>query len=242
MTGEARDPAVTVSRARAGRHGAERARGVSRDYLPALRFPVLTRFFDPFIHLVMGEERFKRALVEQAAPRPGQRILDLGCGTGTLALMAKQAEPAAAVTGLDADPAILALAREKADEAGIEIELDHGLSTELPYEDGSVDTVLSTLFFHHLGGADKRRTATEIARVLRPGGELHVVDYGRPSGPLMRAAITTVRLFDGLENTRDNVAGALPEIFEAAGLEEASEGQRFRTVFGSLSLYRARRS
>ena len=213
-----------------------------REYLPALRFPALTRFFDPLVHFVMGEARFKRALVEQAAPQAGQRILDLGCGTGTLALMVKEAAAGAEVIGLDADPEILALAREKAGAAGAEIQLDEGLSTDLPYKDGSLDAVVSTLFFHHLSGADKRRTASEIARVLRPGGELHVVDYGRPSDPVMRVAITTVRLFDGFENTRDNVAGALPEIFGSGGFEEVSEGQRFRTVFGSLSLYRARRS
>lgn len=214
----------------------------SRDYLPTLRFPALTRFFDPLVRFVMREERFKRALVEQAAPKPGQRVLDLGCGTGTLALMLTQAEPAADVVGLDADPDILEIAASKAAKAEAEIALDRGLSTELPYDDGSFDLVLSTLFFHHLSGDDKERTAREVARVLRPGGELLVVDYGRPSDPLMRAAITTVRLFDGIEPTRDNVVGRLPAIFEEAGFEPATKLDRFRTVFGSLSLYRARRS
>jgi SAM-dependent methyltransferase len=210
-----------------------------RAYLPALRFPALTRFFDPLVGLAMPEQRFKGALVEQAAPTPGQRILDIGCGTGTLALMAKEAAPEAEVVGLDADPEILERARAKADRSGVEIEFDEGLSTELPYEDRSFDRVHSTLFFHHLSGADKRSTAAEIARVLRPGGELHVADWGRQPDPLMRAAITTVRLFDGLEQTRDNVAGALPEIFAEAGLARPTETGRFRTVFGSLSLYRA---
>ncbi len=211
-----------------------------REYLPALRFPALTRFFDPLVHFVMREERFKRALVEQAHPRPGQRILDLGCGTGTLALMVKESEPEAEVVGLDADPEILEIAAGKAEEAGVGIEFDQALSTELPYGKRSFDTVLSTLFFHHLTGEDKRRTARGVKRVLRPGGELHVIDYGRPTDPVMRAAITTVRLFDGIEQTRDNVAGALPEIFASAGLHQLAETKRFRTVFGSLSLYRAR--
>jgi SAM-dependent methyltransferase len=211
----------------------------SRTYLPALRFKALTRFFDPLVGLAMPERRFKGALVQQADPKPGQRLLDVGCGTGTLALMAKEAAPDAEVIGLDADPEILERARAKAEEAGVAIGLDEGLSTKLPYEDQSFDLVVSTLFFHHLTGADKRRTASEIARVLKRGGALHVVDYGRPPDPLMRAAITTVRMFDGFEQTRDNVAGALPAIFEEAGFESPSETRRFRTVFGSLSLYRA---
>ena len=213
----------------------------SRDgYLPALRFRALTRFFDPLVGLAMPERRFKGALVAQADPKPGQRVLDIGCGTGTLALMLKEMEPQADVVGLDADPEILERAGSKASETGIEIQFDEALSTELPYEDDSFDLVVSTLFFHHLTGDDKRRTAAEIARVLRRGGELHVVDYGPPTDPLMRAAITTVRLFDGIEQTRDNVAGALAGIFEEAGLRHPVETRCFRTVFGSLSLYTAK--
>jgi SAM-dependent methyltransferase len=211
-----------------------------RRYLPALRFPALTRFFDPLVGRAIPERRFKGALVAQANPKPGQRVLDLGCGTGTLALMLKAAEADVEVVGLDADPEILARARSKASEAGVDIEFDEAFSTELPYDDGSFDLVVSTLFFHHLTGADKRRTATEITRVLRPRGELHVADWGRPSDPLMAAAFLGVRVFDGFENTRDNVAGALPEIFEEAGLEQAEQLGKLRTLFGTLAFYRAR--
>ena len=210
-------------------------------YLPALRFPALTRFFDPVIHFGLPEQRFKRRLLEQAAPGPGQRILDLGCGTGTLAIMVKADQPGAEVIGLDADPEILALARSKAEAGGAEVRFDQGLSTELPYEEASFDRVLTTLFFHHLTGADKRRTAGEMARVLRPGGELHVADWGRPAHPLMRVLFTGVRFFDGFERTRDNAAGALPKILEQGGLARAAETARFKPAFGTLALYRAER-
>jgi ubiquinone/menaquinone biosynthesis C-methylase UbiE len=216
---------------------------VSRDsYLPALRFPALTRFYDPLIRLTTRESLFKRRLVEQASPETGQRVLDLGCGTGTLALIVKERQPAADVVGLDADPEMLDQARSKADRAGVELRLDEGFSTELPYPDASFDRVLSTLFFHHLDLESKRRTAREIARVLDKGGELHVADWGRPSDPLMAAAFLGVRLFDGFENTRENARGALPSIFEQAGLEDAEQTDRLRTAFGTLALYRARRS
>lgn len=211
------------------------------EFLPALRFPALTRFFDSFVRLGMPEERFKRRLIEQASPAGAKRILDIGAGTGTLAMMLKRVAPAAEVVALDADPDILEIAREKSEKDGVEIRLVHGFSNALPFEDKSFDRVLSTLFFHHLTGEAKRGTAAEIARVLRPGGELHVADLGRPSDPLMGALVMSVRVFDGFEQTRDNVNGALPEIFAAAGLDDVSEGDRFRTAVGTVALYRARR-
>jgi ubiquinone/menaquinone biosynthesis C-methylase UbiE len=216
---------------------------VSEDgYLRALRFPALTRVYDPLIRLTTRESLFKRRLVEQAHPEPGQRFLDLGCGTGTLALLVKERQAAADVVGLDADPEMLDQARSKAERAGVELRLDEGFSTELPYPDAGFDRVLSTLFFHHLDLESKHRTAREIARVLDRGGELHVADWGRPSDPLMAAAFLGVRLFDGFENTRENGRGALPSIFEQAGMKDAEQTDRLRTPFGTLALYRARRS
>jgi ubiquinone/menaquinone biosynthesis C-methylase UbiE len=214
----------------------------SRGYLPALRFQALTRLYDPVVRLTSREGRFKELLVDQAAPAPGQRILDLGCGTGTLALQVKRREPRAELVGLDADPEMLAQARQKAEQAGVELELTEGFSTELPYEDASFDRVLSTLFFHHLDPEPKRQTAREIARVLNKGGELHVADWGRPSDPLMATAFLSIRLLDGFENTADNVRGELPRIFEEAGLQRAEQTDRLRTVLGTLALYRAERS
>ena len=107
-------------------------------------------------------------------------MLDLGSGSGTLAVWAKQATPGVRIRGLDGDPAIIAQAVRKAARAGVEIPFDEGLSYDLPYEDASFDRVLSSLFFHHLVLRDKERTIAEIARVLRPGGELHVADWGAP--------------------------------------------------------------
>jgi ubiquinone/menaquinone biosynthesis C-methylase UbiE len=214
----------------------------SGGYLPALRFRALTRLYDPVIRFTTREGRFKELLVEQAAPAPGQRILDLGCGTGTLAIQVKQREPGAEVAGLDADPEMLSQARSKAERAGVKLELTEGYSTALPYESQSFDRVLSTLFFHHLDPEPKRQSAREIARVLRKGGELHVADWGRPSDPAMAAAFFLgIRLLDGFENTAENYRGELPAIFEEAGLEAAEQTDRLRTPLGTLALYRARR-
>lgn len=211
-------------------------------YVAALRFPALDRAFDPLVRMTMRETRFKRQLLDQAAIEPGQRVLDLGCGTGTLAILVKERVPGSEVIGLDGDPQILEQARAKASAAELEARFDHGYSTELPYESASFERVLSTLFFHHLTTDDKRKTLREIARVLRPGGELHIADFTRPSDPLMALGFSVVRLFDGIERTRVNARGQLATLVSEAGLHAVSQGSRLRTAFGTLALMRAARA
>ncbi len=211
----------------------------SAQYVPALGVERLTAFYDPVVRLTTREARFKRLLLDQAALQPGQRVLDLACGTGTLAVAAKDRAPEADVRGLDGDPAVLSRARDKARAAGVEVHFDEGHSEQLPYGDGSFDVVLSTLFFHHLRREAKERTAREIARVLAAGGALHVADWGPPGDPVMRVAFTAIRVLDGFEPTRDNAAGTLPSIFRGAGLAPSGERDRLRTVFGSLVFYSA---
>ena len=211
-----------------------------RSYIPALRFRALTGLYDPVVRATTRERTFKRQLVEKLDPAPGERVLDLACGTGTLALMIAERYPQAGVTGVDGDPEVLRRARDKAERAGAPIDFDEGFSTELPYKDQSFDRVASTLFFHHLTTPDKARTLAEVRRVLRPGGELHVADWTKPSDPLMAALFWPVRLLDGLDVTRANADGTLPRMFERAGLGVTTEHDRLRTGFGSLALWSAR--
>jgi ubiquinone/menaquinone biosynthesis C-methylase UbiE len=211
------------------------------DYLPAARFDSLTPLFDVFVRATTRERTFKRKLLEQAQLDGGIDVLDLGSGSGTLAIWAKQRDPRIRIRGLDGDPAIIAQARRKATRAGVEIPFDEGLSYELPYADASFDRVLSSLFFHHLVLRDKERTIAEIARVLRPGGELHVADFGEPRSFPSKVGAVFIRRFDGDEPTRDNLAGRLPELFEAGGLADARERERVSAPVGVISLYSARR-
>jgi ubiquinone/menaquinone biosynthesis C-methylase UbiE len=210
-----------------------------RTFLPALRFHALTPVFDHAVRLTTREHRFKRLLLDQAGIRPGESVLDVGAGTGTLAIMAAREVPDAHVTGLDADPEILALARRKAAAAGVDVAFVEGFSTDLPFPDSHFDVVLSSLFFHHLEHDVKTRTLLELNRVLAPGGRLHVADWGKPSDPLMAAAVLQVRALDGFGVTADNVSGALPRLFEQAGFEHATVRDRLRTPLGTLALYEA---
>jgi len=145
------------------------------------------------------------------------------------------------VVGLDGDSKVLAIARAKAAKAGSDVTLDHGMAFELPYPDSSFDRVLSSLLFHHLTRENKGRALEETFRVLRPGGELHVADWGKAQNTLVRAAFLLVQLLDGFKTTADNVLGLLPEFFRAVGFQEVEETARYMTVVGTLSLYRARK-
>jgi SAM-dependent methyltransferase len=132
------------------------------------------------------------------------------------------------------------LARARAKAPGLRF--DEAMAQELPYEDGSFDAVVTSLFLHHLTRDAKQAVLGEVVRVLRPGGELQIADWGRPSDPLMAVAFTGIRLLDGFEPTRDNVRGELPAIIEGAGLSDARERGRLRTMFGTLAFYSAVRA
>ena len=210
----------------------------SEQYIPALSYDRLTFLYDPVVRLTTREAAFKMALLAQAQIQPGQRVLDLACGTATLTIAIKLAHPQATVVGIDGDPAILRQARAKAERNRADIQFDEGLSYELPYADESFDHVLSSLFFHHLTRGNKLRTLAEVRRVLKPGGEFHVADWGAPQNVLMKLASQGIVMLDGA-TTKDNFAGQLPEFIGRPGFEGVEETQHFNSLFGTIRLHKA---
>ncbi len=206
-------------------------------YIPALGHAWLTGLYDPVLRATMREATFKSRLVAQADLRPGHRVLDIGCGTATLTIEIKRSQPEAEVVGLDGDPDVLRRAAAKVAAAGLTIALDHGFSDRLPYADASFDRVLTSLLLHHLTAETKRKTLAEIRRVLRPGGQVHIADWGKAQDAVMRGAFFLIQLLDGFATTTDNVNGKIPEFLREAGLADVRETGRLRTVFGTLSLY-----
>lgn len=220
----------------------ERLREQNRtEYIPALRYGWLTPLYDPLIRWTLRESTFKRHLLEQAQIESYHRVLDLGCGTGTLTLLIKSHYPKAEVVGIDADPKVLEVAIAKAATAGLSVRFDRGMAFELPYPDASFDRVLSSLLFHHLTRENKVCTLKEVYRILRPGGELHVADWGKAPNRLMRMAFLFVQALDGCETTTDNVKGLLPVLFQTTGFEDIQESDHYLTIVGALSLYRAQK-
>ena len=210
----------------------------SDKYVPALSYDFLTPLYDPIVALTTREKTFKRELLRQIDLRAGKRTLDLGCGTATLTIDLKRSCPQAEVFGLDGDAKILALAGRKVEKADVEVALDAGLSYEMPYAGGFFDSVVSSLFFHHLTPENKQKTLAEIFRVLKSGGFLHVADWGKPANLLMKIASLPIEWLDGA-TTKDSFRGKLPELMAEAGFSEVIETASFDSVFGTIRLHRA---
>lgn len=214
-------------------------RGNEAPYVPALGYRWLTPLYDGVVAMTTREATIKASLIEQARIESGHQVLDLASGTGTLAVRIKQQEPGAEVTGVDGDTAMISRAVRKAQRAGVFVRFDRALSWSLPYPSATFDRVVSSLFFHHLSWDAKVRTAHEVYRVLKPGAELHVADWGRSANAVMRGLFLFVQLLDGVETTRDNVAGRLVALLQGAGFIDVSQERAYSTMFGTLALYRA---
>lgn len=212
------------------------------NYIPALSYDLLTPFYDPVVRLTTRESVFKKALIEQSGIEAATSVLDLACGTGTLTVLIKTAAPQAEVVGIDGDPKILKLAREKARAGNFEIQFDEGMSFDLPYQNESFDRVVSSLFFHHLTRENKLKTFGEVKRVLKQGGEFHIADWGLPANLPMRFSSRLIGLLDGYETTADNFNGLLPKLIADAGFKEIEETNRYNTFFGTIRLHKAQKT
>ncbi|MEV0534265.1 methyltransferase domain-containing protein [Kitasatospora sp. NPDC050463] len=213
-----------------------------RAFTPALGRLAPTRFYDPVIALM--RERLWRALTAMhAAPRPEDVIVDVGCGTGSLALLLQRIEPRARIVGVDPDPDMLARARRKSVPGDAAPQWELGMGDALPQllGTGSASTVVSSLVLHQCPLATKRAVLASMSAVLRPGGRLVIADYGRQRTALMRLAFRTVQLADGREDTQPQADGVLPELIREAGFREVREAEVVPTISGSVSVYTARR-
>ncbi|MGC2306744.1 class I SAM-dependent methyltransferase [Candidatus Binatus sp.] len=206
-----------------------------RSYIPAFGKRWLLPLYDPFLW-ILGADKAKQPLIEQAEVKAGFRVLDIGCGTGSMAINIKRMHPEAEVVGIDPDPDALALSMRKAKRTGLSIEFDRGFADHMPYADASFDRVFSSFMFHHLAADEKTATLGEIRRVLKPGGSLHLLDFvhehdAHSGAPAHR------HLIHRNGAVADRIESRMTSLMDEAGFADAKELKRGRNFFGPIAYF-----
>ena len=210
-----------------------------QEFTPALGRPELTGSYDRAIRLWTRERVWRTALLEQLAPKSDDSLVDVGCGTGTFAIMLKHRAPGATVVGLDPDSAILEIAAAKAAHAGVEIEWRKGFARDAAQFPSAFDKAVSSLVFHQVPIAEKRAGISAMMTTVRPGGEVHIADYARQDGWLMRRLFGIFQRLDGYENTQLNADGAIEQLLGEAATGSGDALRIVRTPTGAIRRFRA---
>lgn len=205
-----------------------------REFLPAAGHDWLLPLYDPFSKL-LGATAAHRQLLAQAKITQGQRVLEVGCGTGNLTLLVKQRHPDVEVVGLDPDAKALRRAQSKARRQRLDVRFEQGFADALTDADASYDCVLSAFMFHHLKRAEKAATLRDIRRVLKPGGRLHVLDFAAADEHVHGGL---ARLFHRHEDPTDTPEPTLVELMREAGFAAAAEIVRRHNFVSRVAYHR----
>jgi ubiquinone/menaquinone biosynthesis C-methylase UbiE len=200
-------------------------------FLPAAGRDWALPLYDPLVRLI-GGDRARSTALELAAPRAGQVVLDVGCGTGSLTILIKQVHPTVEVVGLDPDPRALARADRKAKRATLDIRLDRGFADALPYSDAFFDRVYSSFVYHHLGRGEKEAMLLEARRVLKPGGLLCLLDF---EGPAAGAHRGLHRWLHSSAVLADNGDAQILTYIRQAGFVDPKRMRRGTMAFGLVA-------
>jgi ubiquinone/menaquinone biosynthesis C-methylase UbiE len=197
-----------------------------RGYLPAAGRDVFLPLYD-LIAKLLGADGARQMLLDLAPLRPGDHVLDIGCGTGTFATILKQRAAGVDVTGLDPDPKALARAKRKAAEGKVSVRFDQGFADSLEYPAASFEVVFSSFMFHHLESSNREKTLHEVRRVLKPGGSFYLLDFEvNPSGHGL------FNLFHSGERLRDNTESRILALMGDAGFSDRKKVAVRPVLFG----------
>lgn len=198
---------------------------MSRAFIPAAGHDFFLPLYDPLWRL-LGGERVRATFIREAQLAAPQRILDIGCGTGSLPVQIAATVPGTQVTGLDPDPKALGRGTAKATAAGVDVSWREGFGDELPFEDGAFDRVVSSFMFHHLDPDVKRGMLREARRVLAPGGSLHLIDFGGQTEGKDGVLARLLHSHEGMSGNLD------ADLFAEAGFGDVREVSRGHFLFG----------
>lgn len=214
----------------------------SASYTPALGVRALTPLYDAAIALLTRENVWRSAFIEAIALKDGESLLDVGCGTGTLAVRLAKTQPRADVHGIDPDPDVLDRARVKAARARVRVSFHEGfLDDSFLSGRAKFDVIASSLVLHQVPLAGKQEILLAMRRALKPGGRFFIADYGLQRTALMRRLFrATVQALDGVADTQPNADGVLPKLIEKAGFAHVNETKVTSTMTGSISILAAR--
>ena len=195
-------------------------------------------YYDLTVNLVtLGRARgLRKATVEQALIKSGDTVLDVGCGTGEVTLLAKTHAKNGKVYGIEPAPEMIAVARQKAARKGLDIDFRVGVIEDLPFGDSSIDVVTSSLMMHHLPEDLKVRGLAEIHRVLRspdpasgkPGGRLLIADFMRPTGSFLNHLFIAFTRHQGLQSGIED----LQKLLKAAGFGQITQVDKTVLLIG----------
>lgn len=189
-------------------------------------------WYDILVKVVLlgKEQQFRESVVDLAKIQSGETVMDVGCGTGTFAIIARQrADPSAKIYATDASPEMIEQARQKAAQAGVTVDFRVEPVEALNFPDDSFDVVMSNFMLHHLPDDLKSRAFAEILRVLKPGGRMLAVDFEPPKG-LIGRAILRVLLGPTMLAIDNRTVPPLLEQAGFAGVRLSGAGHKLATL------------
>lgn len=211
-------------------------------HTPPLGFAALTPLYDRVIAAMTREKEWRARLVEHIDAKRGEKILDVGSGTGTLAIAVTAAAPGCIFHGIDPDEAAIDIARSKAAIAGSNATFELGSLDEEPTGHGNIDKIVCSLMLHQVPIAEKRRLIRVMSDWLRPGGQLFIADYGvQPTFAMRLAFRVTVQMLDGKSDTQPNADGILPSLIHEAGFTAERRLAGFNTATGRIEIICAKK-
>ena len=208
-----------------------------RAFTPAAGRFAPSSVYDLGVATLTREAVWRPKLVEILAIEPGERVLDVGCGTGSLAILLKKRWPGVEIVGLDPDPAALSIAKSKADAADLDIEWRQGFASDAANA-GAFDKVVSSLVFHQVPVPGKREGIEAMFAAAKTGGTVCIADYAQQSRRLMRLAFRFIQLIDGKADTQPNADGFLETELSKHSGKTVKPVFAIDTPTGTISIFR----